>query len=124
MHYQQTPQLLTVSTIFENVEALPHSILFFRAFEQWIGGLGVIVIVLRFITPGSISSTLYQSEGRDEKLKPSIKMTIRETLKIYLAYTIFGIILYVLAGMRLFDDTERNVSDFRITGQLIRIGSV
>ncbi len=90
-------------TIFENVEALPHSILFFRAFEQWIGGLGVIVIVLRFITPGSISSKLYQSEGRDEKLKPSIKMTIRETLKIYLAYTILGIILYVLAGMPIFD---------------------
>ena len=90
-------------TIFENVEALPYSILFFRALEQWIGGLGVIVVMLRFIMPGSISSKLYKSEARDEKLKPSIKGTTRETLKIYGIFTLSGIILYVLAGMPLFD---------------------
>ena len=91
-------------TIFENVEILPHSILFFRALEQWIGGLGVIVIVLQFITTSrSASSKLYQSEARDEKLKPSIKATIQETLKIYLIYTALGIILLILAGMPVFD---------------------
>ncbi|MDO5814484.1 MAG: TrkH family potassium uptake protein [Methanobrevibacter sp.] len=91
-------------TIFVNVEILPHGILFFRALEQWIGGLGVIVIVLRFVTSsGSLSSKLYQSEARDERLKPSIKNTINATLKIYLIYTAFGIIMYVLAGMPLFD---------------------
>ena len=90
-------------TIFENVEALPYSILFFRALEQWIGGLGVIVVMLRFIMPGSISSKLYRSEARDDKLKPSIKGTTRETLKIYGIFTLSGIILYVLAGMPLFD---------------------
>ena len=91
-------------TIYENVEILPHSILFFRAFEQWIGGLGVIVIVLRFVTSsGSISSKLYQSEARDERLKPSIKNTIKATVQIYTVYTLFGIILYVLAGMPVFD---------------------
>ena len=79
-------------TIFENVEALPYSILFFRALEQWIGGLGVIVVMLRFIMPGSISSKLYQSEARDDKLKPSIKGTTRETLKIYGIFTLSGII--------------------------------
>lgn len=91
-------------TIYENVEILPHSILFFRALEQWIGGLGVIVIVLRFITqPGSVSSKLYASEARDDRIKPSIKTTIRETLKIYVIYTLAGITLYILAGMPVFD---------------------
>ena len=90
-------------TIFENVEILPYSILFFRALEQWVGGLGVIVVMLMFIMPGSISSKLYQSEARDERLKPSIKGTIKETLKIYVIYTLLGIILYVLAGMPIFD---------------------
>ena len=90
-------------TIFENVEILPHSILFFRALEQWVGGLGVIVVMLRFIMPGSISSKLYQSEARDDRLKPSIKGTTRETLKIYGIFTLSGIILYVLAGMPIFD---------------------
>ncbi len=91
-------------TIFENVEILPHSILFFRALEQWIGGLGVIVIVLMFITkPGSLSSHLYQSEARDERLKPSVKNTMKEIMKIYVIYTIFGITLLAIAGMPIFD---------------------
>ena len=91
-------------TMFQDVEILPHSILFFRAFEQWVGGLGVIVIVLRFLsTSGSVSSKLYRSEARDERLKPSIKTTISETLKIYSIYTALGIALYALAGMPVFD---------------------
>ena len=64
-------------TMFEDVEILPHSILFFRALEQWIGGLGVVVMVIGVLTkPGSVSSKLYQSEARDERIKPSIKTTL------------------------------------------------
>ena len=94
----------TGMTMFENVEILPHSILFFRAIEQWIGGLGVVVMVIGVLTkPGSVSSKLYQSEARDERLKPSIKTTLKKTIEIYLIYTIIGIILYLLAGMPVFD---------------------
>lgn len=91
-------------TMFENVEILPHSILFFRSIEQWIGGLGVVVMVIGVLTkPGSVSSKLYQSEARDERIKPSIKTTLKKTLEIYLIYTVLGIILYLLAGMPVFD---------------------
>lgn len=91
-------------TIFGNVEILPHGVLFFRALEQWIGGLGVIIIVLRFITTsGSISSRLYTSEARDERLKPSTKNTIKIIVQIYVFYTIVGAVLLVLAGMPIFD---------------------
>ena len=91
-------------TIFSNVEILPHSILFFRALEQWIGGLGVVVMVIGVLTkPGSVTSKLYNSEAREERLKPSIKTTLEKTLEIYIIYTIFGIILYTLAGMPFFD---------------------
>jgi len=94
----------TGMTIIENVEILPHSILFFRALEQWIGGLGVVVMVIGVLTkPGSVSSKLYQSEARDERLKPSIKTTLKKTLEIYIIYTVAGIILYLLAGMPVFD---------------------
>lgn len=94
----------TGMTMFENVEILPHSVLFFRAFEQWVGGLGVVVMVITVLTkPGSVSSKLYQSEARDERIKPSVKTTLEKTLEIYLIYTIAGIILYILAGMPVFD---------------------
>lgn len=91
-------------TIFQDVEILPHSILFFRALEQWIGGLGVVVMVIGVLTkPGSVSSKLYQSEARDERIKPSVKATLKKTMEIYTIYTVLGVVLYLLAGMPLFD---------------------
>lgn len=94
----------TGATIFSDVEILPRSILFFRSLEQWIGGLGVVVMLIVILTgPGSASSKLYQSESREERLKPSIKNTLKKTMEIYLIYTILGIILLFLAEMPLFD---------------------
>ena len=91
-------------TMYANVEILPHSILFFRALEQWIGGLGVVVMVIGVLTkPGSVSSKLYHSDARDERIKPSIKTTLEKTLQIYVIYTVAGFILYLLAGMPIFD---------------------
>ena len=91
-------------TIYGDVEALPYSILFFRAFQQWIGGLGIIVLIISFlVTSSSASSTLYQSEAREDRIRPSTTATIKETIKIYGIYTAFGIALYCLAGMPLFD---------------------
>ncbi|WP_303247428.1 TrkH family potassium uptake protein [uncultured Methanobrevibacter sp.] len=94
----------TGMTIFIDVESLPYSVLFFRAFEQWVGGLGVIVLVIAVITrPGTTTTKLYKSEARDERLEPSIKTTLKKTFTIYGIYTICGIILYILAGMPFFD---------------------
>lgn len=91
-------------TIYGDVEVLPQSILFFRAFQQWIGGLGVVLMIISVLAkPGSISAKLYQSEAREERIKPSTKATVKQIIKIYFVYTLFGIILYVLAGMPVFD---------------------
>ncbi len=91
-------------TMYQNVEILPYSILFFRSLEQWVGGLGIIVMIVAILTrPGTSSARLYQSEAREERLKPSIKATLEHTIKIYLIYTVAGIILYLLAGMPVFD---------------------
>ena len=66
-------------TMFDNVEILPHSILYFRAFEQWVGGLGVVVMMIGILTrPGTASAKLYQSEAREERLKPSVKTTLKK----------------------------------------------
>ena len=91
-------------TIFPDVEILPQSILFFRALQQWVGGLGVVVMIVAILTkPGTASAKLYESEAREERLKPSTKATLFQTIKIYLIYTAAGIILYLLAGMPAFD---------------------
>ena len=91
-------------TIFADVESLPQSILFFRALQQWVGGLGVVVMIIALLLkPGTTSAKLYESEAREERLRPSTRATLMQTIKIYLIYTAAGIILYLLAGMPLFD---------------------
>lgn len=108
-------------TMFENVEILPHSILFFRALEQWIGGLGVVIMVIGVLTkPGSVSSKLYQSEARDERIKPSIKTTLKKTLEIYIIYTVLGIALYLIAGMPVFDSICNTFSIISTGGMSIK----
>lgn len=112
-------------TIFRNVESLPHSILFFRALQQWVGGLGVVVMIIGILTkPGTASSKLYQSEAREERIKPSIKATLKQTIKIYLIYTVAGIILYLLAGMPLFDSVCTTFSIISTGGMSIKNANI
>ena len=112
-------------TIYPDVEVLPHSILFFRGFQQWVGGLGIIVLIISFLAkPGTASSKLYQSEAREDRLKPSIKATIKETFKIYLIYTAAGIILYVLAGMPVFDSFCHTFSTISTGGMSVKNANI
>lgn len=108
-------------TMYSDVEILPYSILFFRALEQWVGGLGVVVMVIGILTkPGAVSSTLYYSEARDERIKPSVKNTLEKTLEIYAIYTVLGIALYLLAGMPLFDSICNTFSTISTGGMSIK----
>ncbi len=112
-------------TVFSDVEILPYSILFFRALQQWVGGLGVVVMIIGILTkPGTTSSKLYQSEAREERIKPSIKATLKQTIKIYLIYTTLGIILYTLAGMPIFDSVCSTFSIISTGGMSIKNANI
>lgn len=112
-------------TMFNDVEILPHSVLYFRSFEQWIGGLGVVVMVIGVLTrPGTASAKLYQSEAREERLKPSVKTTLEKTIEIYLIYTAVGIILYLFAGMPAFDAICTTFSTIATGGMSIKNANI
>ena len=51
----------------------------------------------------SHSKTEYEAQVKYRSIKPSTKATLIQTIKIYLIYTAVGIILYLLAGMPVFD---------------------
>lgn len=108
-------------TIFTNVEILPQSVLFLRSLEQWVGGLGVVIVVIGIlIRPGTAASRLYKAEAREEKIKPSISNTVRTIWWIYLFYTLLGILLYVLAGMSLFDAINNCFTNLSTGGMSIK----
>lgn len=112
-------------TLFANVEILPKSILFLRSLEQWLGGLGVVVIFIGIlIRSGTAAARLYKSEAREDKIKPSIANTLKKTLQIYLIYTAFGIVLYILAGMPIFDSINLTFTSIATGGMSIKNANV
>ncbi len=108
-------------TIYTNVEILPKSILFLRSLMQWVGGLGVVIVVIGIlIRPGTAAARLYKSEAREEKIKPSIAGTVKTIWWIYLLYTILGIVLYVIVGMNLFDAINTTFTSICTGGMSIK----
>ena len=112
-------------TFFVNVEILPKSILFLRSLEQWIGGLGIVIIFIGIlIRAGTAASRLYKSEAREEKMKPNIANTLRKALEIYLIYTAAGIILFILAGLPIFDAINLTFTSISTGGMSIKNANV
>lgn len=112
-------------TIFQNVEILPKSILFLRSLEQWVGGLGIVILVIGFlIRSGKSASRLYKSEARNERIRPSIVNTVKTIWVIYIILTLIGIILYGIAGMPLFDSINHSMTSLATGGMSIKNASI
>ncbi len=108
-------------TIYTDVEILPKSILFLRSLMQWVGGLGVVIVVIGIlIRPGTAAARLYKSEAREEKIKPSITGTVKIIWWIYLLYTVIGIFLFVIVGMNLFDAINTTFTSICTGGMSIK----
>ena len=95
----------TGSSILTNIEALPKSILFWRSLTHWIGGLGIIVLVIIIMPSLKIGSYhLFTSESSfREKIHPRMKAVGSRLLIIYLALTFIQVTLMYLGGMNLYE---------------------
>lgn len=99
----------TGATILNNVEALPNSLLYWRSFTHWIGGMGVLVFVLAIVPLNKGNGEGFhllraESPGPSVgKLNPTLRHTARTLYLIYIALTVLLIVLLLLGGMPLFD---------------------
>lgn len=95
----------TGSTILAEIESLPKSILFWRDLTHWIGGIGIIVLVI-VIMPGAQMNNyaVFSLESSiREKIHPRIRSVGYRLLIIYLGLTVLQINLLLLGGMNLFE---------------------
>jgi len=91
-------------SMYTNLNAVTYTMEFWRGFMQWLGGVGIIVLALTVLSsPGVNLMRLYSAEGREDRILPSIRNTARAILKVYVLYTVIGFVLFVLAGMPVFD---------------------
>ena len=97
----------TGSSVIPDVESLERGILFWRAETHWIGGMGIIVLVIAILPYYKIGvSNLLVAEGSImgvERLKPRIIDTAKRLWIIYIVLTIAEIILLMIGGMSWYD---------------------
>ena len=97
----------TGATIFSDVEALPHSLLFWRSLTHWLGGMGIIVLFVSIIGGiGVRANQLFRAEVTgpvSDKLSPRIRETARFLWITYVFFTVVLTILLLVLGMDLFD---------------------
>lgn len=97
----------TGASILNDVESLPHSVLFWRCFTNWIGGMGVLVFIMALL-PYLGASNMYlmraESTGPSVgKLVPKVQKTAVWLYAMYMGLTILEIILLLFGGMPVFD---------------------
>lgn len=91
-------------TVIGTLDSTPRTILFWRSFMQWVGGVGVIAFGIAMLSRSSFMQTqLYRSEGRSEELMPSVVSTGRRMWIIYLFLTIVFTGMVMLSGIPLWD---------------------
>lgn len=97
----------TGSSILNDIEALPHGILFWRSITQWLGGMGIIVLSLAILPVfgiGGMQLFIAEVPGpTPDKISPRIKQTAKALWGIYLLFTAIETLLLWVGGMSFFD---------------------
>lgn len=90
-----------------NPESLPHTLLFWRSFMQWIGGIGIIAFSIAMASStGLFSTRLLRSEGRDESLMRGVVSAGKSLYKIYALLTFIAIGLILFTGLTLWESVN------------------
>ena len=101
----------TGATIIDNIEAMPHGLLFWRSLTQWIGGLGIVfftVAVLPIFGVGEVQLFAAEAIGPTHgKLHPRISVSGRWIITVYILITVLCAVALRLCGMGVFASSLR-----------------
>jgi trk system potassium uptake protein TrkH len=118
----------TGASILDNIESLPHGLLFWRSMTQWIGGLGIIfftIAVLPIFGMGSVRLFAAEATGpTHDKVHPRIGVTAKWIWSIYLGLTVVLTLLLMGGGMDLFDSVNHAMTTTATGGYSTRQASV
>lgn len=97
----------TGSTVVRDIESFPKTLLFWRAFTHFLGGMGVVVMFLAVLPYlGAGGRLLLKSESYVPDIKfirPRVKETLKQLVYVYISLTIIQCILLMIFGMKFFD---------------------
>ena len=97
----------TGSSVLPDVEILPRGLLFWRSFTHWIGGMGILVLMMA-IVPSDSGRSMHMMRAEMPgpvvgKLVPRVRDTAKILYIIYLVLTALMVVLLRCGGMSLYD---------------------
>lgn len=118
----------TGATILTEIESMPKSLLFWRSFTHWIGGMGILMFVLAFLPQSENQSThIMRAEvpGPSKgKLVSKTMVTARILYAIYFCLTMTEIVLLLAGGMPFFDSVTTAFATAGTGGFSVRNASI
>lgn len=110
----------TGASAFDDIDALPHSILMWRSLSHWLGGMGIVFFTLAVLPALGIGEQkLFAAEAtgvKIGKLHPRISTTAHWLWSLYFLLTGSCILAYHLCGMSLFDAVNHGFSTIATGG--------
>ncbi|MGN1235912.1 MAG: TrkH family potassium uptake protein, partial [Bacteroidaceae bacterium] len=110
----------TGASVIKDIDNLPHSILFWRSFTHWIGGLGIVFFTMTIMPVagrGDVKLFAAESTGLgQEKLHSKIKTTAAWIWSIYISLTIGCCLSLWAGGMDFFDSINHAMSTISTGG--------
>jgi len=104
----------TGASVIDDVEALPHGLLFWRSMTQWIGGLGIVfftIAILPSMVGGSVKVFSAEATGPIRtKMHPRLSTNAKSIWVVYLLLTAACAVCLYLAGMGVFDAVNYSMS--------------
>ena len=104
----------TGSTILDEIESIPKSILFWRSMTQWIGGMGIIVLtiaILPLLGIGGMELFVAEAPGpTKDKIHPRIKETAKRLWIIYFSLTALETVVLMFFGLSFFDAINHSLT--------------
>lgn len=97
----------TGASILNDIESMPHGLLFWRSFTQWLGGMGFIVLslaILPILGIGGMQLFVAEVPGpTKDKIHPRVRETAKRLWGIYVIFTFAEVVLLFIGGMDFFD---------------------
>ncbi len=118
----------TGATVFSDIEALPRGLLLWRSLTQWLGGMGIIVLVIAVLPYLGVGGMqLFRAEvpgPTTERLRPRITQSAKLLWFVYLGLTVTQGLLLLLGGMTPFEAVNHALTTLATGGFSTRNASL
>lgn len=110
----------TGATVIDDIEAQSDAVLLWRSITQWLGGIGIVVLVVAVAPqagPGLQRAFYAETSGVGrERLTPKLIDTAKIIAGVYLTLSAIGALAYLVAGMDLFDAVNHSMTSLATGG--------